>query len=284
MTTRRRGARCVVGGLALAASSCANTARIDLASTALGDDSITIGSFDFAESQVIASIYGKVLEMNGYDVDLQLAVGPRELLLPALASGLVELVPEYSGTALQFISAGAAVPQADPDATHDALVDALAPDGRILALAPSPAQDANAIVVTQRTADEFGLVTISDLIPIADQLTFGGPPECPSRPFCLLGLETVYELRFGEVLALDAGGPSPARRCAPATRMSDCSSPPTRRSARAGSSSWSTTSGCSRPRASRRSSTCTSSSGGVTTWSASSTKYRDDCRRMSCVG
>jgi osmoprotectant transport system substrate-binding protein len=116
-------------------------------------------------------------------------------------------VPEYAGTALQFLSTGTAVPEADPAATHDALVKALAGDGRIVAMAPSPAQDANAIVVTQRTADEYGLQTISDLIPLAGELTFGGPPECPSRPFCLLGLEKVYELRFGEFLALDAGGP-----------------------------------------------------------------------------
>jgi osmoprotectant transport system substrate-binding protein len=175
--------------------------------SALGDDTVTIGSFDFAESEVLATLYAEVLEMHGYDVVLDLAVGPRELLLPALEQGLVELVPEYSGTALRFVSRGEVLPEADPEATHAALRRALAANGRVTALAPSAAQDANAIVVTEETAQRYGLETVSDLTEIADELTFGGPPECPSRPLCLLGLEREYGLRFGEFLPLDAGGP-----------------------------------------------------------------------------
>ena len=50
-------------------------------------------------------------------------------------------------------------------------------------------------------------VTMRDLAAVAPEMTFAGPPECASRPFCLLGLERVYRLTFREVLALDAGGP-----------------------------------------------------------------------------
>ena len=74
-------------------------------------------------------------------------------------------------------------------------------------LAPSPAQDANTFVVTRETAEREHLRTLSDLAAVAPEMTFAGPPECPSRPFCLLGLERVYGLSFREVLALDAGGP-----------------------------------------------------------------------------
>ena len=38
-------------------------------------------------------------------------------------------------------------------------------------------------------------------------LTFGGPPECPSRPLCLPGLRRTYGLRFEEFVELDTGGP-----------------------------------------------------------------------------
>jgi osmoprotectant transport system substrate-binding protein len=203
---------CAIAGLAVVGCAVGgggggDPAADTAATNAAGDDAVTVGSFDFAESEVLATLYAEVLEMHGYDVDLQLAVGPRELLLPALARGLIDVVPEYAGTALHFVSTGRDVPAADPATTHEALVDALAADGRVVALAPSPAQDANAIVVTERTAEELGLETISDLIPVADRLTFGGPPECPSRPFCLQGLESRYGLDFGEFLALDAGGP-----------------------------------------------------------------------------
>ncbi len=42
---------------------------------------------------------------------------------------------------------------------------------------------------------------------IASQLTLGGPPECPQRPFCVLGLKDTYGVQFKLFLPLDAGGP-----------------------------------------------------------------------------
>jgi osmoprotectant transport system substrate-binding protein len=172
----------------------------------LGDDAITVASFDFAESELLAEIYGQALEAGGFDVERALRLGPRELVAPALASGLVELVPEYAGTALQFLGLGAAKPSADVSITHDALVGLL--EGTdLVALSPAPAQDANAVVVSEELARRHGLEKISDLVGIESELAFGGPPECPDRPLCLAGLERVYALDFGEFVPLDAGGP-----------------------------------------------------------------------------
>lgn len=42
---------------------------------------------------------------------------------------------------------------------------------------------------------------------IASQLVLGGPAECPTRPFCLLGLQKTYGLTFKDFVSLDAGGP-----------------------------------------------------------------------------
>ena len=109
--------------LATAAESSTRTAR-----DTLRDDAITVGSFDFAESGLLAEIYSQALEGAGFRVRRAFDLGPREFVAPALASGLVELVPEYAGTAVRFLSLGAATPRADIDETHDALVRAL--DGR----------------------------------------------------------------------------------------------------------------------------------------------------------
>jgi osmoprotectant transport system substrate-binding protein len=186
--------------------ACAEQSEPRTTATALGDDTVTIGSFDFPESRLLAEVYGQALEAAGFDTMVAAGLGPRELVQPALARGLVELVPEYAGTALDFVSLGQSQGASDVDATHDALVRALE-DGPLMALEPAPAQDANAIVVTRATADAFALSSISDLAAVASRLTFGGPPECPSRPFCLLGLEETYGLEFAGFLPLDAGGP-----------------------------------------------------------------------------
>lgn len=42
---------------------------------------------------------------------------------------------------------------------------------------------------------------------IASTIVLGAPPECPTRPFCAVGLKDVYGIEFKEVKPLDAGGP-----------------------------------------------------------------------------
>ena len=167
---------------------------------------IIVGSFNFPESEILAEIYGQALRQAGYPVRILPNLGTRELVEPALAQGFVTMVPEYVGSALDFVSLGATAPSPDPAITRRALASALASWGAE-PLSAAPAQDANAIVVTRDTAQKYGLRTISDLAPIASHLIFGGPPECPQRPFCLKGLEDRYGLTFARFQPLDAGGP-----------------------------------------------------------------------------
>ena len=96
--------------------------------SALEDDAITVGSFDFAESVVVAEVYSQGLEAAGFKVNRAFSLGPREFVGPALKSGLVEFVPEYAGTAAEFYSIGKAEPTDDVALTHEQLVQAV--DGR----------------------------------------------------------------------------------------------------------------------------------------------------------
>jgi osmoprotectant transport system substrate-binding protein len=167
---------------------------------------ITVGSFDFPESTVLADIYGDALKAKGFPVRILPNLGSRELVDPALMSGLVQLVPEYAGSALEFISLGRLSATSDAAAANRALAGAAAGRGLVAAL-PTPAQDANAIVVTAATAARYGLRSIADLARAAPRLVFGGPPECPQRAYCLPGLKRAYGLRFKAFIPLDAGGP-----------------------------------------------------------------------------
>jgi osmoprotectant transport system substrate-binding protein len=169
----------------------------------LHDDTVTIGSFNFPESEVLAEIYAQVLEGQGVRVDRQFDVGPRELLIPALQRGLVELVPEYAGSLLGFFGE---TPSSDPATTHARLAVELAPRG-LTALSAAPAEDTNAFVVPAAVADGLHVRSLSDLRSYAPGLTFGGPTECQDRPLCLKGLEDVYDLHFKEFVPLDTGGP-----------------------------------------------------------------------------
>ncbi len=167
---------------------------------------ITVGSFDFPESVLLADIYGEALTAGKFPVRILPDLGPREVVDPALMDGLVQLVPEYAGSALEFFSLGRQSATSDAAAANRALAASLADRG-LAAARPAPAQDANAIVVTAATAARYGLRSIADLARAAPGLVFGGPPECPGRAYCLSGLKRVYGLRFKAFIPLDAGGP-----------------------------------------------------------------------------
>jgi osmoprotectant transport system substrate-binding protein len=191
-------------GAALLAGACA---RVPPAiTTALDDDAITVASFNFPESVILGEIYAQALEGEGFAVKRQLGLGPRELVEPSLQRGLVEFVPEYSGSALEFLTRGEGLATSNEERTHDLLTREFAERG-VAVLAPAPAQDQNGFAVSRETAERYGLRSISQLVPEAHELVFGGPSECPERPLCLGGLKDVYGLEFGEFHPLDAGGP-----------------------------------------------------------------------------
>ncbi len=172
-----------------------------------GDDAdgptIVVASFNFGESLILGEIYAQALEDRGYPVERSLGLGSREVVKPALESGEIGLVPEYTGSLGSFLGV---TPSADEQATWQAVKDAFEPNGVTL-LGYAPAQDKNGFVVTGDTAASYGLGKVSDLAPVASGLVFGGPPECPERLNCLPGLESVYGLTFAEFKPLDVGGP-----------------------------------------------------------------------------
>lgn len=201
MTSARRRAVALVAALVVLTASC--HASPSGTSDALHDDAITVGSFDFPESVLLGELYAQVLERAGFHVVRQFDLGPRELILPALQRGLLEVVPEYAGSALSFVGGD---PTSDPELTHEHLVDAMRTKG-LSVLDGSAAMDRNGFVVTLATAARLDLTSLSDLGPHAGDMVFAGPPECAQRPLCLQGLEATYHLGFSDVLSLDTGGP-----------------------------------------------------------------------------
>jgi osmoprotectant transport system substrate-binding protein len=195
---------------AVACGGCSSTsgpaAGKDARTAGQHDAVIVVGSFDFPESVLLANIYGDALAAHGFPVRILPNLGSRELVDPALMSGLIQLVPEYAGSALQFISLRRQSASANVGSTSRALGKLAASEG-LVAARPAPAQDNNAIVVTAPTAARYGLRSIADLARVAPRLVFGGPPECPGRPYCLPGLKQTYGLRFKAFIPLDAGGP-----------------------------------------------------------------------------
>jgi osmoprotectant transport system substrate-binding protein len=162
---------------------------------------IQLASFDFPESELLGELYGQALRQHGFPVELVVQLGAREVVAPALEQGKVDMVPEYLGSALNFLNDRDRVATADPGLTHARLEQVFAPRG-VSVLAYAPAQDRNGFVVSGDLARRRGLERLSDLVPLASQLVLGGPPECPQRPLCLKGLQDVYKLNFARFEAM----------------------------------------------------------------------------------
>jgi osmoprotectant transport system substrate-binding protein len=213
MITRAQRAAYRTASLIVVAAVCAGCTTGTSRSPPSGPDPagqhaavITVGSFDFPESTVLADIYGDALKAKGFPVRILPNLGSRELVEPALMRGLIQVVPEYAGSALQFISLGRLSATADVMATNKALAELTAGQGVVAGL-PAAAQNSNAIVVRPATASRYHLRSIADLARVAPRLVFGGPPECPGRAYCLPGLRQRYGLGFKSFIPLDAGGP-----------------------------------------------------------------------------
>jgi osmoprotectant transport system substrate-binding protein len=172
-----------------------------------GEDrgTLTVGGVAFAENQIAAEMYAQVLENAGYTVERQTGLESREVLQPAIEAGDIDIAPEYLSSLLLFLDPDAAA-SGDADEARSALEPLLSERGQTL-LDSSEANDTNAFVVTGETAEASDLASVSDLAPVAGDLTLGGPPECPERPFCIPGLQEVYGIEFGEFVPLDVGGP-----------------------------------------------------------------------------
>jgi osmoprotectant transport system substrate-binding protein len=163
---------------------------------------IIIGSADFTESQLIASIYSQALQAAGIQVKEQFNIGSREVYVAALKDSSIDLVPEYSGALLSYLDPKSTA--ATPEAVTGELKGKL-PSG-ISLLTPSPAEDKDVLAVTKPTADKYKLKKISDLAPVAGELVLGGPPEWKTRTQGVVGLRDLYGLNFKDFVSLDAGG------------------------------------------------------------------------------
>jgi osmoprotectant transport system substrate-binding protein len=168
---------------------------------------ITIGSASFWESAVVAEIYAQALEGAGFTVERNLEAGARDVTLPALVDGQIDLMPEYIGGLLAQGYEGEPTPDVDESLT--ALREALEADG-LTAFEPTPGTDADGFAVRQETADEFDLATMSDLAEVADQLTWGVAQECADNPNCGPGLQEVYGIDLAALDVQTLGACSPA--------------------------------------------------------------------------
>lgn len=202
-----RAATAVLTCSTLLVAGCSTKDPLDTSQDRDGssEQTISLGTANFPESEIIGQIWASALRDAGYDVDVKSGIGSREVYLQALEEGTIDIVPEYAGNLTQFYGE---LPQgADEDDVRAALTDAL-PDN-FEAGAFSPAESKDSYRVTRAAAEEYGLVTISDLDKL-DDITIAAPPEFAERPYGPQGLTDIYGIDADKITVSpisDGGGP-----------------------------------------------------------------------------
>jgi len=196
----------VAVGAVVALAGCASGDPLDEGADAGGEsaEALVVASQAYYSNEIIAEIYSQALEAGGFEVDRQFQIGQREVYLPELEAGNIDVFPEYIGSLLQAL---------DPEATSGtpaevfaALQEAL-PEG-LTALEPAAASDQNSWTVTQAFAEANDLTDVASLAGVTEPITVGGNAELATRPYGPDALQELYGVEIAEVKSIeDSGGP-----------------------------------------------------------------------------
>jgi osmoprotectant transport system substrate-binding protein len=168
-----------------------------------GNVSLTIGSKNFPEQEILGEIYAQALAAAGYKVKSALNLGSETVALKAVKTGQISGYPEYASTALtSFFGLEPEEVSADATEAWEEANEEFEKEG-LEAFEPTPFSSANAVGTTRDTAEKYGLENVSDLEGVSEKLTLYGSPECRQRIDCLAGLEKLYGLKFKSFTPVD---------------------------------------------------------------------------------
>lgn len=186
---------------------------------------IRIGSKNFTEQLILGEMYAQLLENAGFTVERTLNLGGTDVAHQALTAGEIDLYPEYTGTGLVAIlnlpvptadataSPVAGSPEASPVAAasvdqqvYDTVKAEYAAQFGLAWLDQSSFNNTQALAMKREDAEARGIVTISDMVAQAADLTLAAVPDFEQREDGLVGLTRVYgDFSFAEVQVFDPG-------------------------------------------------------------------------------
>ncbi|GGK71331.1 glycine/betaine ABC transporter substrate-binding protein [Sphaerisporangium melleum] len=169
-----------------------NAAPSASGSASSGGAKVVVGSANFPENVLLASIYSQALQAKGVQVEEKFNIGSREVLFDQIKSGGLTILPEYNGGLLSFLDQKSTA--ATKDEVNTELKSKLPAELEILDSAA--AEDKDSLSVTKETAAKDGLTSIEDLSKVAKDFVVGGPPEFKKRREAQF--KDVYGLTFKE--------------------------------------------------------------------------------------
>lgn len=160
------------------------------------DNKVVVGSKDFTENLILAEIVAQKLEKKGVNVERQFELGGT-LAHRTMLTGKLDVYPEYSGTSYAVILKKK--PISDARKVFEEVRTELAEKFDYVISEPLGFANDYAILVSQKTAKENNLKTISDVVKAQTKdWRVGLDQDFMSREDGYPGLKKAYQFEFAK--------------------------------------------------------------------------------------
>ena len=156
-----------------------------------GKPAVTLATKNFTEEYILGELYAQALRRRGFTVVLKQNVGSSEIVDRALATGVIDVYPEYIGVIAGELSSSKVRPKSRSETYR--LAKAYEEKRGFTILEPTPGFDADANAVKPALARKYNLKSTADLKRLG-RFTYGGPPENATRFQGAVGMRQVYGL------------------------------------------------------------------------------------------
>lgn len=163
---------------------------------------ITIGSMDFTEQEVLSYMIKYYLEDNtNVSVQQKLSLGSGSIVLSALQKNEIDMYVDYTGTI--YGSIFNLHKTSDTDEVYNQCVKLMKSKYDLNVLDPLGFNNTYTLATTKAIAKKYNLTTISDLAKVSDQFTFTPTLTFLERSDCLKALVKKYNISFKKKQGID---------------------------------------------------------------------------------
>ncbi|MCD7818611.1 MAG: glycine/betaine ABC transporter substrate-binding protein [Lachnospiraceae bacterium] len=202
MKKERITAALLVAAMACSLSVSAVQAQNDAEGTY---DPIQIATKPMTEQYILGEMLGLLVEQAGYEAEITKGVGgSTSNIMPAMESGDFDLYPEYTSTGWVLVL-GHEAEGVDDDEMLEQIKEEYEENYQMTWVGMYGFNNTYAVAVRKEIAEEYNLVTTSDLAAVAGELNYGANPDYFEREDGFNALCETYGLSFKSVSDIDIG-------------------------------------------------------------------------------
>lgn len=168
------------------------------------ENTVVVASKNFTEQYILGYLIADMITAKtSLKVVTKFNLGTTAICQRAMEKGEIDIYPEYTGTA--YMTVLHLEHPGNTEQVYQQVKQTYLTRYNIIWLPPFGFNNTNALAVREEFAQQHHLAMISDLIPLAPQLSIAVPADFMLRPDGFIGLQQRYYLHFGVVRQMDPG-------------------------------------------------------------------------------